>query len=402
MPRIKNICMIVQSYYPIDVRIRRQAEALAKKGFAVDIICLRDTNEPKIEVFDRITAYRILNRRSKEKFLQYIVLSVNFFIRAFFKIQLLSFRKTYSLIEVDNMPDFLVFTTVIQKLRGIPVVFDIHDLTVELFTSKWPQKKMIFILLILKYIERLACSFADEIITVSQGCVDRLISRGVQKRITLILNTAGRIFKYDHDRNFRKIYKNAKLIYHGTVAERFGIHILIEAVSIIKKQIPGSCIYIYGAYDESYKKKLVGLVKNLELNDNVFLLGIYSLEEIYKKILDSDVGVVPYLDDEYMQLSLSTKTFEYTASGLPVVASRLYSLSQIFNDSCLKYVTPGNPIELAEKIINLCLNPDLQKSQSKFAYQALTQISGEVMEKRYCELIQSVIGNHHPNNDVHR
>jgi len=391
--------MIVQSYYPIDVRIRRQAEALAKKGFAVDIICLRDTNETKIEVFNHITAYRILNRKSKEKFTQYILLSVNFFIRAFFKIQLLSFRKTYSLIEVDNMPDFLVFTTVIQKLRGIPVIFDIHDLTVELFKSKWPQKKMKFILPIVKYMERLACSFADEIITVSQGCVDRLTSRGVQKKITLILNTADKNFQYDHDRNFRKIYKNAKLIYHGTVAERFGLHTLIEAMSIINNQILKSCLYIYGAYDESYKKKLLNLVKDLGLKDNVFLLGIYSLEEIYRKILDSDVGVVPYLDDEYMQLSLSTKTFEYAAAGLPVVASRLYSLSQIFNDSCLKYAIPGNPLDLAEKIVDLCLNPNLQKSQSQLAYKALTQISGEVMEKRYCELIQNTIGNRNRGNE---
>ena len=40
-----KIAMVVHSYYPADVRVRRECEALADRGEHVDLICLQKANE---------------------------------------------------------------------------------------------------------------------------------------------------------------------------------------------------------------------------------------------------------------------------------------------------------------------------------------------------------------------
>ena len=45
--------------------------------------------------------------------------------------------------------------------------------------------------------------------------------------------------------------------------------------------------------------------------------------------------------------------FEYIASGLPVVASRLKSGEELFNDSCVHYFEPGSVREFGRKSLGI-------------------------------------------------
>jgi glycosyltransferase involved in cell wall biosynthesis len=385
--------MISQSSHP-DPRVRREAEALSAKGYEVDIICYGDLkSEPKKESFDNFTVYRILVKKKFESVIKYFLESIRFFIWAFVKLQYLSVTRGYDLIQIHNMPDFHVFTAILQKLNGVPVVLDLHDLTPELFESKWGENKNSSILSIVKFIERASCRFSNQLITVTDACKENLTNRGIQQeKITIIMNTPdNKIFTYDKSRDFKVIKKGAKLIYHGTVAERFGLHIIIKALQYINNRVPGSSLTIYGGYDNSYKLSLENQIKELGLEDNVHLLGIHSLEEIYDFIKKSDFGVVPYMDNLYMNLALSTKMFEYNASLLPVVASKLRSFSKIFNNESIAFTHPGNSLDMADKIIKLCFNPDKRRMLAENAFITLQNISWQVMSDRYVKIIDSTI-----------
>jgi glycosyltransferase involved in cell wall biosynthesis len=216
------------------------------------------------------------------------------------------------------------------------------------------------------------------------------------EKITLILNSADeRIFENHGVRKFDRIERGARLLYHGTVAGRFGLTAAIDAVARLQEIIPETVLHIYGKYDPNYRRELEEQIERLCLSDRVVLGGYRSLEEIREIICRSDIGIVPYLSDAFMSLALSTKTFEYVAMGCPVVASRVASLQLIFDEQSIRYVAPGRPDDLAEKMAELCQHPQLRESYVKRAAQAYQAVSWPVMENRYLRLVGSYMSSAH-------
>lgn len=387
------VCMISQSNYPADPRVRRQAEVLANAGYEVDIICLPQKGQSRVQSFGKVTAFRILSDKRSETISTYLVQSIFFFIRAFFKLQQLSFSRSYDLIQIHNMPDWHVFTAIFHKIAKVPVVLDIHDLTPELFESKWERKRKTIIFYIIKFAEKISCRFADKVITVTEGCKEILVKRGVpSEKITVILNTPDEnIFRFDDKREFKILNRGVRLLYHGTVAERFGIHLVVEAMKYINEKIPGSTFKVYGKYDDSYKDFLEKQIVSLGLENSVFLGGRHLLEKIYEFIQDADIGVVPYMNNLYMNIALSTKTFEYAAAGLPVVATRLKTLALTFDDSTITYSEPDNVSDFVDKVVALALDPIKRKTQAINAHNSLSGISWNIMAKKYLNIIDTAI-----------
>ncbi len=49
------------------------------------------------------------------------------------------------------------------------------------------------------------------------------------------------------------------------------------------------------------RKKLIDMINNLNLQKNVFLYDTIGLEKVYEIIKISDIGVAPYLNNDYMK-----------------------------------------------------------------------------------------------------
>jgi glycosyltransferase involved in cell wall biosynthesis len=68
------------------------------------------------------------------------------------------------------------------------------------------------------------------------------------------------------------------------------------------KEIPGSILNIYGRYEGSYLIKLKNLVSDLNLGENINLNGKITREKIPELIKNHDIGIVPYLKTDDMNL----------------------------------------------------------------------------------------------------
>ena len=388
-----RVCIVAKYHYPVYSRLRQQAQVLEEAGIQVDILCLREKSQPKIEQLGLVTVYRITGAKAKDTVVKYLWFTLHFAMAAFLKVQLLSLRKAYDVLVVHTMPEFQVFVGIVHKFLGRPVVLDAVDLSLEVFESKWGRSRMSFLKPAVKCTQKASCAFADRIITASPGFEKRLIERGIRpEKITVVINSAdARVFRYQADRKFSTITRGAKLLYHGTVAHRFGLSEAIEAVSMLQNHIPGTELHIYGKYDPGYRAELENKIGALNLSKRIFLHGFRNHEEIYEIIQSADIGVVPYRSDDFMNLALSTKGFEYAASGLPVVASRLRSMEAFFDEDSVRYAEPESPEDLAEKIAQLCRQPELRKSQAERARIAYCKVSGNVMGRRYLDVIQKLL-----------
>lgn len=385
--------MITQSAYPYDPRVRREAEVLEKAGYFVDVLCLPFKGDQRIEKFGNVTAYRIFEHpQNQEKIVSYIYITLRFFFKVAFLLNKLSSVNKYDVIQIHNMPEFHVFSAFFQKIKGTPIVLDIHDLTPELFEEKWPHRK--WLKPIVTALEKISCRYSDHLITVTEGCKEILVERGnPEGKVTLVLNTADvHKFPFNDDRSFKPIYSDLKLLYHGTVAERFGLHSAIKALPKIIASIPNTMLYVYGKYDETYRMYLLDLMKELKVEDNVYLGGTKNWEELIEIMNEVDIEVVPYVSNKYMNLSLSTKIFECAAVGLPVAASRLHTLQLSFDDTTIKYFDSHNSDDIADKIIQLARDDMFRKQMVKNAYEAVSHISGKIMLDRYLKLMQKLMG----------
>lgn len=386
----KRICLIARRPSPQDNFMVQYAETLTKAGYHMDTICLQVKGQPKFEEHGDTRIFRVVKENpDKVKFYQYILQSFVFMTAAFFKLQFLSARKQYDLIIVFGLPEYLVFIAFLQKILGVPIILVLWDLSIDLYDSRWSSNNNRIAKTILKYIEKLSCKMANGVITASHGFKEKLIERGIpESKLSVIMNTADtNIFQFDGKRSFSRISEKAKLIYHGTVSRRFGLLKAVDALAKLQEKIPESVLYIYGTYDQAYRKDLERRIDELNINKFVYLNGRHNLYEIYDIIKTCDIGVVPYLDDNFMNLALSTKTFEYVAAGLPVVASRLRSTMRIFDDQCITYFDVNNENDLPDKLYQLCLSPDLRRKRAEAAHKVYKKLPGKVMGERLVKVV---------------
>ena len=116
--------MVVYSYYPWDPRVKREAEALEKAGYNVDIVCLRDKGERPYQRYDHIRVYRVPFRAKRGGKGRYIYQYGMFFVLSFIKITDLFLHRKHGIIHVHTLPDFQVFSAIIPWAFGARVILE--------------------------------------------------------------------------------------------------------------------------------------------------------------------------------------------------------------------------------------------------------------------------------------
>ncbi|MBK8944261.1 MAG: glycosyltransferase family 4 protein [Ignavibacteriae bacterium] len=387
----KRACIISKFLYENDTRLQQQVSILSQNNFSVEVICQLEEKR-NISIKKNVRVYGVSTPGAKDTILEYIGNTIRFALPAFYYLQKLNFSKKFDIIIVHTLPELLVFITIFQKIFGTKVILDIRDTSVELFDSKWSHENRKLLRKLVVFFANLSCSIADKILVASPGFKEKLLERNIPKeKITVVFNSADtNIFRFDSQRIYQKIEKDLKIIYHGSIAERFGIDIAVESMKYITEKIPNAILNIYGFYDKAFKVRIKELIGKLKLENNVFLNDRESLENIYLKIKESDIGIVPYINDFFMQLAFSTKLFEYVASGIPVVTSRLKPAESVFNDESLFFVAARDSRELADMVIYISQHPDLREKQVKNAYEDYAKISSEIMNKRFLDVLNGI------------
>jgi glycosyltransferase involved in cell wall biosynthesis len=346
-------CMVVFAHYPhAETRVQREAEALVDYGYEVDVVCLKERGEAAVDANHNVTIYRLPMARVKRKslivlFLDYIL----FFVLASFKVTVLHLRQRYDVVQVHNLPDFLVFSALVPKLTGSRVILDLHDLMPEFYQGRFGQGSGNALLRLISLQEELACRFSDHVITVSDHWRQALIERGAPAdKCSVVMNLADpRIFRPISAKDATSRDKGRfQLFYHGTVSERYGLDLVLRAMDRVRHQIPEIHLTLVGQGE--HLKTLKGLADDLNLRDHVQFRSIVPAEQLPPLIASADLGVVPYRDDVFTDSLLPTKLMEYAVMGLPCVVARTSAISRYFDEAMVQFFTPGDVDELAHCI----------------------------------------------------
>lgn len=358
-----KVCMISYSVYEYDNRVHRYGSSLVAAGHTVDVLCLGISRRGLMQ-YHGADVYRIQCRKMDEKGpLSYLLKLVSFFTKVFFKVSFLHVRKRYDVIHFHNIPDFGIYTTIVPKLMGARIVFDIHDLVPEFYSRKFGLNQDHFMIRFLRFCEKSACSYADRVITVTEIWKDKITARSVAaEKCTVILNAPyPALFNKSSVTSGEDSFFT--ILYHGALNEHFGVDIAIRAVAEVKEKIPGIRFNIYGRGRE--EENLRKLIRENGLQEHVIIHTPVSRDRIPALIAGSTIGVVPKRSAEFADEALSSKLLEFAYMRKPVIVSRTSASTHYFSENMVLFFQPENYHELAEKIFTLYTDADLRRSLSE-------------------------------------
>jgi len=390
-------CMVVYAIYPLgETRVQREAEALVRNGYQVDVICFRLHGQPALDKYKGVNIYRekdlfpikhSISNGIFGKLLEYL----SFFLSAFFRLTKLHLKENYATIQVHNLPDFLVFCALIPKLKKVPIILDLHDLMPEFYAGRSKNSKSLIVRMI-RIQERLACRFADHVITVSEHWRQALIQRGIpEKKISVVMNVADETIFHPSDqvRDYSHRKESFRLIYHGTFVERYGLDLAIRAIDQVRWDIPGIHLTLVGWGE--FLPKLIEMIDELNLKEYVTIEDLHLAEELPDLILSCDLGIVPYRNDVFTDGLVPTKLMEYAALGIPAIAARTTAIQFYFTDLKVGFFEPDNLSDLVRCILLLYKNPDQMAELAQGCLKFNERYNWTKIGAEYTSLIEGLI-----------
>src|SRR4030095_8655950 len=387
--RSLRVAMVAYTFYDGDNRVMRYAETLAKRGDHVDVFALRAAEQAAEEDLNGVSLHRLQGRLLNEKGVpSYAWRLAQFFMRALYQVSLNDLRAKYDLIHVHSVPDFLVVTTLLPRLRGTPVILDIHDILPEFYASKFGSSPDSRVFKVLLGVERYSARFASHVIIANHIWKERLLSRSVTpEKCTVVLNSPDRsIFTRSAGpvRNGNRI----TLLYPGSLNWHQGLEIAIRAFARIVDKVPNADLVIYG--DGPSKDELIRLANDLGLGNRVQMPAGRPLREIAKTIESADIGIVPKRKDSFGNEAFSTKILEFMAMGVPVIVSDTKVDRYYFNDSVVRFFRGGDDEDLARCMLDLISNQDQRRQLADNASRFVEQIDWNAKRGEYIDLVDNL------------
>jgi glycosyltransferase involved in cell wall biosynthesis len=389
-----RVAIVRHSFYPFELNVKREAEALRDAGYDVDVICLRNENEAPFEVIEGVNVHRLPVGHKRGKIFRYLWEYNAFFALAANKLARLHRKHRYAAVQVNTMPDYLVFVALYPKLTGARVVLHLHEPVPELFgtmfPSRWYTKPFLWTL---GQVEQASIRFADRAITVTDQMRDNFVRRGADpEKIAVVVNVPDdryfRVERYEHLRaKVQGIKKEEhargvfRVLTHGSIEERYGFDTIVRAVAIAREQIPGIEFRFMGGGD--HLPNVLALAKQLGIEERVHYLGFVPFEQMVEEILLADVCVVAVEKNPYSVLVHTNKMFEYMALERPVIMSRLDAVAAYMQDGAALYFESGNANQLAAQLVDVARHPEAAQSRVQRATALYNEHRWDNEKRRY-------------------
>jgi len=359
----KRMAVVSFSAFPGDPRPRRAAEAFAEAGMNVEVICLKEAGSSKKDTFKGIEVDRIGIAKSRNSKLRYVFQYCLFILVAFAMLTLRFPIRRYHLVHIHNMPDVLVFAALVPKLFGAKVILDLHDPMPELMRTIFGFAKDSSAVKWMARLEKWSIGFADKVITVNRACKKLFVARNCKpEKVSVIMNAPDeKIFTYVPARQRKEGSAKADgpfvIMYHGTIVERNGLDLAVDALEKVRQAVPAAELRVYGPRTP-FLEKVLETVSDKGLEKAVQYLGPRRLEELVQTIEECDVGVIPNKRSIFTEINTPTRIFEYLALGKPVVAPKASGIEAYFDEDSLVMFELGNADDLAMRLIWVATHPE--------------------------------------------
>ena len=384
----RSVSMIAYANYRTDARIKNYVEALLKQGYEIDVFALGSNDsetQPGVRVFSVMRKYWGGSAR------RYALSQLWFALYVAFLVSWRFLRRRYRLIHVHNIPNFLVFSAIVPKLGGAKIILDVHDTMPEAYATKFDLSLDHPLIALLRWEERLSAWFADQVITTNELHEEVLCSHGIAAdKIEVILNVGNeRLFRPALD---RPPHDGLMLVYHGTIAERLGIDLILKAVAVASEKCPGLRLLLIGEGD--FLSTVERLMSDWGLTDKVQIRGFVPVEELPAYLYEADVGIVGNrgYTEAKRNYMLPVKMLEYAAMEIPTIAPRLRVIRHYFDEDSAIFYAPDDAKDMARRIVEVYQHREIIANVKQGLRTFNQRYNWSAMEKKYLDIIGRLLG----------
>ncbi len=347
-----RVAVVAYTEFPTDPRVRREAMALAKNGCAVDVISLRPKTGPSQSDFGLSHLYELPLTARRGGKLRYAFQYSTFLLLSSALLLYLDIRNRFLLVHVHSLPDFQILSAMPLRLRGTPILLDLHEGMPEILAARFHLSQHSAWVRVAGALEQLSCRVANHVITANDAIRQHAVSRGCPpRRISVIYNAASpprTEASADTMRENLGLALGDFIVHAGGVNPERDLETLLKAIALVPTSSPLSLV-VAGDGEPEYLEQLKSEVERLHLSGRVMFVGKLSLEDASGLLSLSRIGLVTLEDNPLTQIALPTRVLEFVRLGKPLIVPRLSYLRQVLGD-CAEYYTPGDSQSLARAI----------------------------------------------------
>jgi glycosyltransferase involved in cell wall biosynthesis len=390
-----RILVIRQASVTFDPRVRREVATLLDAGYEVDVISVREGDEPRRERSGTLTVYRLpaALKGTTGSPAVYVLRYGIFLLLAGLLAGALHVRRRYALVEVHSLPDFLVFAALVPKLLGARVVLDLHEMMTEFFETKFGGPPGSLPWRAVAAAEQASIRFADFAFTCTNEMRDAFVSRGADPdRMGVVLNSSEEDL-FDVARHPPRGSGDGEFVVlcHGSVEQRYGIDTAIGAVALLRDELPGLRLRIMG--DGSYVEPARALAHELGVADRVTINARWvPLADLLAAIAGCDAGLVAMKRDAFRDLTHCNKMYDLVTMRRPVLMSRTRSVEAYFDEDSFEYFESDDPLALARAIARLHGDPERGAALVDHAAEVLEPYRWPRQREIYRGYVDHVLG----------
>ena len=340
---MKKVVIVAPVHRYDDVRVfQKEAITLANSEYQVSLLARSDysLNQNGVRVYPVPQA--------SNRLLRFLNLPL------ILRMALVQNADIYHLHNPDTLP-----IAIALKLFGKRVIYDTHeDFSQRILIRDWiPKIIRPIIATLVASLEKIVARMVDLSIATQPDVQNRL-----GKNALLIENapiTKGDLIDKSHSFALTLPKQNEflRLVYIGSISQKRGLFVMLEALAIANKEIPCRLWLIGSGLDEE-----LAIAKNHPAWKFVDYQGLLPQWKAFGYVIDSDVGLITILDVGDHAKTSPNKLYEYQVFGIPFIAS---NFSQWQN--CLKdfeagwFVDPTQPQAIANKIIWFARYPERRR-----------------------------------------
>ena len=351
------------------------SDALGARGHDVDVLTV--TPPPGAGTGsrgERVLTFRVLRDASGyvRGYLQYLSSDLPLAFR------LLTIRRPDA-VFVEPPPTTGAVVRVICALRRIPYVYDTADIWSDAASQATDSGTVVRIL---RWIERFAMRGATNMVTISQGVVDRVRALGISSPMSVTgFGADTSVFQYS------PIETDPVFIYAGTYTGLHGADVLIEAFARFSKTHPGYRLRFIGNGTE--QEPMRARAAELGLGEAVEFVGAVPAADLQPQLSAALCSLATLNPDGGYEYAFTSKIYSSLASGCPAIfagpgptAPFLHEASQHVRAGEAVEYDPEQIADAMRRIANHPATPDERRRISDWASEehSMSAVAGRVAD----------------------